>query len=154
MVTDCGPAVGFAGGRGSENPLPYKRLARYLGVGDRVRFAGGTKDPYSFYRAADFFVLPTRHDPCSLVVLESLAMGVPVISTVFNGACEIMEGDRHGVVLDNPGDTKSLSAAMQMLLDPVRRGEMAKACLELRPALSDRVHLEALTHIYEKIRSR
>ena len=34
--------------------------------------AGATADPHGFYQAADFFVLPTRHDPCSLVVLEAL----------------------------------------------------------------------------------
>ncbi len=61
---------------------------RRPGVADRIAFAGPVADPAAFYRAADFFVLPTRHDPCSLVVLEALAMGVPVISTRQNGACE------------------------------------------------------------------
>ena len=41
-----------------------------------MHFAGRANDPRSFYRDADFFVLPTRHDPCSLVVLEALAMSV------------------------------------------------------------------------------
>jgi len=57
------------------------------------------RDPYAFYRAADFFVLPTRHDPCSSSWLEALAMGLPVISTIFNGACEIMIDGVHGFVL-------------------------------------------------------
>ncbi len=70
---------------GKENPARYRKLANTLGLHDRVVFAGATKDPYAYYKAADFFVLPTRHDPCSLVVLEALAMGLPVISTVKNG---------------------------------------------------------------------
>ena len=72
--------------------------------GGNVTFAGETDDTRPFYRDADFFVLPTKHDPCSLVVLEALAMGVPVISTRFNGACEIMTDGVHGFVLDDPRD--------------------------------------------------
>ena len=84
---------------GKQDPSSYRKLAAERGVSDRVIFAGSTTDPFAFYRAADFFVLPTRHDPCSLVVLEAIAMGVPVISTVFNGACEIMSDGKHGFVL-------------------------------------------------------
>src|SRR5439155_7596627 len=79
----------------------------------RVSFAGAVADPRPFYRDADFFVLPTKHDPCSLVVLEALAMGLPVISTKFNGACEIMTDGVHGYVLDDPADVNALAAAMR-----------------------------------------
>jgi len=133
-------------GRG--NVSPYRKLARDHGVANRVIFNGPTDDPYSFYRAADFFVLPTRHDPCSLVVLESLAMGLPVISTIFNGACEIMEGGREGFVLPNPADVDALAKAMQTLLNLQRRSEMAKACLKLRPRLSFETHVDDLLAIY------
>jgi UDP-glucose:(heptosyl)LPS alpha-1,3-glucosyltransferase len=138
---------------GREDPSSYRRLADSLGVADRVRFAGPTSDPYAFYKAADFFVLPTRHDPCSLVVLESLAMGVPVISTVFNGACEIMENGRHGIVLTDPGDVPALAAAMSTLLDANQRSAMATACLELRAKLSYDTHLNSLQAIYNSVSS-
>ena len=38
------------------------------------------------YWSSDFFVQPTYYDPCSLVVLEALACGLPVITTEQNGA--------------------------------------------------------------------
>jgi UDP-glucose:(heptosyl)LPS alpha-1,3-glucosyltransferase len=138
---------------GKQEPGSYRRLARRLGVEARVIFNGPTKSPFDFYRAADFFVLPTRHDPCSLVVLEALAMGLPVISTVFNGACEIIENGRHGFVLTDPGDVPALAGMMHQLLDPATRQAMSQACLALRPRLAYEHHLDELLRTYEVVTS-
>ncbi|HYO10986.1 MAG TPA: glycosyltransferase family 4 protein [Tepidisphaeraceae bacterium] len=119
----------------------------------QVSFAGDQPDPGRFYRDADFLVLPTRHDPCSLVVLEALASGLPVISTKFNGATEIMTDGQHGYVLDDPNDVNALAAAMRKLLDPDRRAEMSQACVALRPRLSYEHHLDQLEAIYRRARA-
>ena len=121
-----------------------------------VNVVGRVKDARPYYAAADFFVLPTKHDPCSLVVLEALAVGVPVISTKFNGACEIMTDGVHGFVLDDPNDIEALCEAMKKMLDPELRARMSRACLELRPQLSYERHLDRLEEIYRlpALRSR
>jgi UDP-glucose:(heptosyl)LPS alpha-1,3-glucosyltransferase len=136
-------------GRG--DVAPYERLARSLNITNDVRFEGSTTDPRPQYRSADYFVLPTRHDPCSLVVLESLAMGLPVISTKFNGATEIMTDGVHGRVLDDPNDTRALAAAMTEMRDATRRREMSAACVALRPRLSYDRHIDRLLEIYRNI---
>ena len=139
-------------GRG--NTGPYERLALQARVRDRVIFAGPTADPYPFYRAADMFVLPTRHDPCSLVVLEALAMGVPVISTTANGACEIMTDGVHGRVLKDPSDVQALAVAMRHLLDEQTRRTSGEASLMLRTQLSFDTHVDLLADIYQRARDR
>ncbi|CAN5583984.1 N/A [soil metagenome] len=113
-------------------------------------YVGPVADPRPYYNDADFFVLPTKHDPCSLVVLEALAMGLPVISTKFNGACEIMTDGVHGYILDDPKDWRSLADRMQRLLDPDLRARMSAACLELRPKLAYEHHLATLLSIYQR----
>jgi UDP-glucose:(heptosyl)LPS alpha-1,3-glucosyltransferase len=133
-------------GRG--NITPYDHATHWpIGVWGEVA------DPRERYRAADFFVLPTRHDPCSLVVLEALAMGLPVISTRFNGATEIMTDGVHGYILDDPDDIPALADAMRKMLDPERRAQMSLACRALRPQLSYAHHLDRLEAIYEQIQS-
>ena len=139
---------------GKPDPTAYRQLADELGVKDRVIFAGPVSDPVSFYQAADFFVLPTRFDPCSLVVLEALAMGLPVISTIKNGACEIMRDVIHGSVLPDPDDIPSLATAMTGMSDPLNRKTMSIACLSLRPALSQDAHLDRLQQVYEEIATK
>lgn len=135
---------------GKQDAGPYVQLARQVGVADRIIFAGASDHPYALYRAADFFVLPTRHDPCSLVVLEALAMGLPVISTAMNGACEVMTPGEHGFVLKDPADVDALAQAMGRMLDPENRRAMSNACLHLRPALSFQRHLDQLLELYRK----
>jgi UDP-glucose:(heptosyl)LPS alpha-1,3-glucosyltransferase len=139
---------------GKQDARSYRKLAQKDGVADRVIFAGPTADPFAFYRAADFFVLPTRHDPCSLVVLEALAMGVPVISTVYNGACEIMTDGVHGFVLSDPRDVDALRDRYRRMIDPDTRQRMSEACLALRPRLSQEQHVDRLVEIYRGIGDR
>ena len=133
---------------GKPDPREYRQLAARLGVTDRVIFAGATADTYGFYRAADLFVLPTWHDPCSLVVLEALAMGLPTITTAQNGASEIIEEGRHGYVLNDPSDVAGLTRCIKQLLDPQTRQAQREACLALRPRLSYEHHLDQLEALY------
>jgi UDP-glucose:(heptosyl)LPS alpha-1,3-glucosyltransferase len=80
-------------------------------------------------------------------------MGLPVISTKFNGATEIMTDGVHGYILDDPNDVNALADAMRKMMDPHRRAEMSKACLELRPKLSYEHHLDQLEEIYKVARA-
>ena len=67
-----------------------------------VHFLGFHPDIRECYASSDFFVLPTYYDPCSLVVLEALACGLPVITTAQNGAGELMTDGREGYVSPRP----------------------------------------------------
>jgi UDP-glucose:(heptosyl)LPS alpha-1,3-glucosyltransferase len=132
---------------GKEDFRSYRRLPPPF---TPIIAVGRQSDPRPFYADADFFLLPTKHDPCSLVVLEALAMGLPVISTVFNGATEIMKDGVHGYVLKDPADVDALADAMRKMLDPERRAAMREACLALRPQLSYEHHLDALLKLYDR----
>lgn len=90
----------------------YAKLADSLGVADRVRFLGHRPDPRDAYFAADYLVHPTFYDPCSLVALEALACGLPVITTRFNGAAELLNGT-NGVVVADPHDRGELAEAIE-----------------------------------------
>jgi UDP-glucose:(heptosyl)LPS alpha-1,3-glucosyltransferase len=139
---------------GKQDPASYAALAEQIGVADRVVFHPPTSKPEDFYRDADFFLLPTKHDPCSLVVLEALAMGLPVISTVFNGATEVMTDGVHGLILRDPADVDALAGAMNTLCDDARRREMTEACKTLRPKLAYEHHVDELMAIYERAAAR
>lgn len=133
---------------GKDDFSPYVRLADGAANPENLVYVGAARDVRPFYAAADFFVLPTRHDPCSLVVLEALAMGVPVISTRFNGACQVMTERVHGRVLNDPADVPALAAAMREMLDDNMRTMMRQACLSLRQSLSYEEHLNRLCTLY------
>ncbi len=97
-------AAGFA-------PGPWLRRAERLDLGESVDFAGPSDRPEDLYRAADLLAHPTFYDPCSLVVLEALASGLPVATTAANGAGEWV-GKGAGVVVADPRDADALSEAL------------------------------------------
>src|SRR5690606_4821323 len=46
-----------------------------------AHFIGPVSSPLPYYAAADIYVHPTHYDPCSLVVLEAWACGLPVVTS-------------------------------------------------------------------------
>ena len=89
-----------------------------------VRELGPVDDPRTAYAMADVLVHPTWYDPCSLVCLEALAMGLPVITTPINGVREVM-GQRGGIVVEAPGDPEAVAVALRVLSDPQLRAATA-----------------------------
>ena len=119
---------------GSPKTAEWERLAQRLGVADRVRFGGYCSDMRNAYFAADFFVHPTFYDPCSNVVLEAMACGLPVVTSRYNGACELLHPPQEGYVIDDPHDHERLAACLTQLLDPARRSACARRRDARRPS--------------------
>ena len=93
-----------------------ERLARHLGVADRVDFPGFAPNPYPSYRAADAFVLSSRWEGLPTVLVEALVLGVPVVATDCpSGPAEILAGGRWGRLVP-PGDPAAMAEAIRATL--------------------------------------
>jgi len=136
-------------GRG--RPNRYRRLARKLGVAHRVHFVGTATPIREWYAAADVLAHPTWYDPCSRVVLEALTLGLPVVTTRHNGAAEVMELGRHGVVLDGPEDIAGLAAGIAAALQPEFRAACRAAAPRLCEQLSMARHARELKALYQTV---
>ncbi len=115
----------------------FKALAGSLGLTSQVHFRGAVSDGDmgELYRSSDALLHPTFADHCSLVVLEALASGLPVITTRLNGAAERMEPGQHGFIVEDPRDIDALAAALLRLQDREKLDEMRDAAIALRPRL-------------------
>ncbi|HZY89911.1 MAG TPA: glycosyltransferase family 4 protein [Gemmataceae bacterium] len=140
-----------AGGR---ETAPFERLARRLGVADRVRFIGYCTDMRNCYFAADFFVHPTFYDPCSHVVLEAMACGLPVITTRYNGASELMRPPREGDVIDDPHDHARLADCLARMLDPARRSACAQAARRAAAGWTFEHHYRQMLAVFAEAAAR
>lgn len=56
-------------------------MAKKLELDSCVRFLGFVNNPYPYVKAADLFVLSSRYEGFANVLIESLALGTPVIAT-------------------------------------------------------------------------
>ncbi|HEY1379580.1 MAG TPA: glycosyltransferase [Gemmataceae bacterium] len=111
-------------GEGAARP-DLEALIAELGVGDRVRLLGHCGDTRGLYEALDLFVLSSYREGLPNVLLEALAMEVPVVATRVAGVPRLIRDGETGILVD-PGSVDSLAAAMARLLgDPEARGRLA-----------------------------
>ena len=139
---------------GHPNTASYERLARRLGVDTRVRFVGHCPDMRNAYFAADFLVHPTFYDPCSLVVLEALACGLPIVTSRHNGASELLSPPKEGYVVDNPHDHARLAWCMTQLLDSGRRQACAQAARRTATQWTFEQHYRQLLEVFLEAAAR
>ena len=92
-------------------PFNRKIKRKAKGLSDIIIFGGRASDPEFIYPACDCLVHPSFYDACSLVVLEALASGIPVITTKANGASMFITKKNGSIV--PPGDHHALEAAMR-----------------------------------------
>ncbi len=136
-----------------------KRRVAQLDLMDCVRFIGNVSDMAAMYCAVDVTVHPTFYDPSSKVVIESLMMKVPAISTRYNGASDFIEpvpghvdyGKLRGRVIDQPDDIPALSQAMAQLIDPKERQRCANDCNALDRGLSMIHHIDRVEEILYQV---
>jgi UDP-glucose:(heptosyl)LPS alpha-1,3-glucosyltransferase len=116
---------------GGDSPHRYRLLARSLGVEESVTFLGSRPGSAPFLAAADVLIHPTYYDACSLVVLEALASGLPVVSTRATGVDELMTDGVEGFLVSEPAETAAMAAHVSSLLDPSLREQMGRAARRL-----------------------
>jgi len=132
----------------------FERLAGRLGVADKVRFLGYVGDMRNAYFAADFLVHPTFYDPCSHVVLEAMTCGLPVVTTAYNGASEMLTPPREGLVLDDPHDHGQLAWALRYFLDPARRASCGQAARKTASGWTFEQHYRQLLAVFHEAAGR
>jgi UDP-glucose:(heptosyl)LPS alpha-1,3-glucosyltransferase len=130
---------------------PFRGLVERLGLSRFVRLIGFAPDVKACFHASDFFVLPSYYDPCSLVVFEALACGLPVITTRCNGAGEVMTEGREGFVVPSPDAHEALADALNRMCDDPARRAMSRAAVALGEAQSFDNHVSRLLGVFEEV---
>lgn len=123
-VAQCGELPARLLVVGQDDSRPYVRCAHQLGVADRLQFAPPSADVLGFYAAADAYASPTLEDSFGLPVLEAMACGLPVITSVESGVAEVITGGVDGFILSDPLDSGELARLTALLYEnhDLRRG--------------------------------
>jgi UDP-glucose:(heptosyl)LPS alpha-1,3-glucosyltransferase len=107
-------------GRG-EN-APFLRLARRLGVEDRLHLLGGRDDVPRFLLAADLLLHPAYTENTGTVLLEALAAGLPVLATEVCGYGFHVREAQAGLLVSEPFRQEQLNHQLLQMLSPVAAG--------------------------------
>jgi UDP-glucose:(heptosyl)LPS alpha-1,3-glucosyltransferase len=137
----------------------YIELANRLGIGDdgreaRVLFVGPTREMDRVYAAADALLLPTFYDSFGLVVMEALAWGLPVVTTEFLGAAELVRAYGAGTIVPSPQSVAEIAAALDALPragEPAAR-ELAERARRAGAGVPPAAFVDALLALYADVR--
>ena len=114
-----------------------RSISEQAGIADRVRFLGQRTDVPRLMSATDVFCQPnTGPEPFGIVLVEALYAGLPVVTSGFGGAAEIV--DQTCGLLTEPDDAQGVAAALRSLIeDPSRRRTLGTAGPERAETLCD-----------------
>jgi glycosyltransferase involved in cell wall biosynthesis len=108
-------------GEGEER-VSLESQARELGLQGRVFMPGFQRNPYPFFKRAEAFVLSSRHEGLSMVILEAMSLGTPVVSTDCPfGPRELLQDGRCGI-LAPPENPDGMADAIRRLLSSPELG--------------------------------
>jgi glycosyltransferase involved in cell wall biosynthesis len=134
---DLGPAV--------------RRLAKDLGIADRVHFLGFRSDFPVIFHALDVLMHSSRYEGMGRTVCEALLCGLPVAGTAVDGMREVIVSGVQGGVLVPPGEPAALAdATLALLRDPERARALASvggAWVRAKLSAADMVHTIADTYM-------
>jgi glycosyltransferase involved in cell wall biosynthesis len=115
------------------------RTAATLELTEHVRFAGFQSDPAPFLRDADLFLLPSEQEGFSNVLIEAMAVGLPVIATSVGGNAEAVVDGEGGIIVPS-GDPEAMFRAIATMSGD--RQHLATRGLANRDRVRERFSLE------------
>jgi glycosyltransferase involved in cell wall biosynthesis len=130
-----------------------KAHVRSLGIAQHVRFVGylsRERELLDCYRAGDLFVFSSRTETQGLVLLEAMALGVPVVSTAHMGTADIMNPQRGSrVAPDDEGEFANI--VVQLLEDAPRRAAMSAEARAYAATWSASAMADRLAGLYSAV---
>lgn len=100
----------------------FLRLARKLGVADRVHLYGGRDDVPDFLLGADLLMQPSYYENTGTAIVEALASGLPVLATANCGYAHHVEDADAGKLVPMPFAQSTMN---DLLLDMLTSGDLS-----------------------------
>ncbi|HEX2045479.1 MAG TPA: glycosyltransferase [Gaiellaceae bacterium] len=94
---------------------PLERLARGLGVADRLAITGWTRDARAHVASLDVLAVPSRFEGFPLVIPEGMLAGLPTVASDVGSVAEAVADGKTGLLVP-PDDPEALAGALRTLL--------------------------------------
>ncbi len=130
-----------------------RSLTVRLRLDDRVRFLGFRTDVPAILAASDFVVVPSRWEGLPYVALEAMAAAKPVVATPVDGARDVIEHGRTGL-LSGAIDARSIAGALRAMqhATPEERASMGALGRErVVRSYTARAMVQGLVDVYREV---
>ncbi|MDQ7849847.1 MAG: glycosyltransferase [Armatimonadota bacterium] len=132
-----------------------RRLAGDLGIAGRVRFTGALPHlaALAAMSAGDLFVLASQTETQGVVLVEAMAVGLPVVAVARAGAAEVVRDGEAGVLVE-PAPEALAAAVRRLLAEPARRAEMSRRAHEIAAGYAVPTLARRLAALYQSARAQ
>lgn len=128
-----------------------RALCEELGVADAVHFVGERDDVPELLLALDLLLVPSWTEPFGRVVIEGMAMGVPVVATAEGGPAEIIEHGETGLLVAPREPERWAVEVERLLAAPERRDAIAARASERAAEYAVELHVERVLAVYRHV---
>ncbi len=87
-----------------------------LGISDRIHLLGQVDNPFSFMKRCDIFVLTSHYEGQPMVLLESMTLGLKIISTDIPACRHVLEDGRYGLLTETNDLNGVLNAMVKVAI--------------------------------------
>ena len=130
------------------------KLTRDLLLAEKVSLVGQQDDVRPYYAIADVFVLPSHSEGTPNVLLEAMAMGVPIVATSVGGVPELTGGGE-AALLTQKKDIEGLAKALARLLEePDLQARLIRAGREVVEKNTPERYFRALAAVFREAMGR
>ena len=127
-----------------------ERLVTQLQLNDRFHFLGWLDDAAKLLAALDVFVSASETESFGLAIAEAMAAGTAVVATETDGACEVIENQKSGLLVPISDPPRLAEAVATLLANEAQRQEIGRrAQHEVRSRFSLRRMVEEIERIYK-----
>ena len=97
---------------------------------DNLHFVGIKRNAIEYIYCSDLFILPSRNEALPLVILEAMALGVPIIASNVNGIPELIEDNVTGLLFNSENEKELLNKLKDIYFNNKKREEVGKNAKE------------------------
>ena len=127
IVTQRGPGVRFAVAGAGPEERRLRTLADASVLGERMRFLGYMPSAAPLLAHADVVVVPSLSESFSLVALEAMALGKPVVATAVGGLPEVVADGVTGHLVPAADPSELADSIIALTTDTACAGKMGVA---------------------------
>jgi UDP-glucose:(heptosyl)LPS alpha-1,3-glucosyltransferase len=131
----------------------FEKYMRFAPADKRTQIIAKEPDPEieKYYGAADIFILPSIYEPFGNANLEALATGLPVITTGYCGAANIINDKKNGLVVKDPFNPEEIAEKIRYLFIPSTREKIGENARELAEQFPLERNSREMMEIYESL---